>query len=143
MPGSVTAKLGEDIIDTARKQRYVSQPSARLAALIKELNRKIRVTLYEIKAEIHSRLVFGIGCITLILIGIGLGIRFRGGHLLTAFGISSIPAAALLVVIMMGKNITKNQFSQIGADMGIAFMWAGLILLTVFALVLYRRLQKN
>jgi lipopolysaccharide export LptBFGC system permease protein LptF len=143
MPGSVTAKLGEDIIDTARKQRYVSQPSARLTAIIKELNRKIRVTLYEIKAEIHSRLVFGIGCITLILIGIGLGIRFRGGHLLTAFGISSVPAAALLVVIMAGKNITQNQHSELGANVGVGFMWAGLLLLTAFAFVLYRKLQKN
>ncbi len=143
LPSSVTAKLGEDIIDAARKHRYIREPSAQLAGLIKELDRKIRVTLFEIKAEIHSRLVFGIGCITLILIGIGLGIRFRGGHLLTAFGISSIPAAALLIFIMMGKNITQNQRSILGADLGVGFMWAGLIILTVFALVLYRKMLKN
>jgi lipopolysaccharide export LptBFGC system permease protein LptF len=143
LPNSVAAKLGENIIDTAREHRYVSQPSEQLTVLIKELNRKIRVTLFEIKAEIHSRLVFGIGCITLILIGIGLGIRFRGGHLLTAFGISSIPAAALLIFIMMGKNITQNQRSIVGANLGISFMWAGLMILTVFAIMLYRKLQKN
>lgn len=143
LPNSVAAKLGENIIDTAKKHRYVSQPSAQLAALVKELGRKIRVTLFEIKAEIHSRLVFGIGCITLILIGIGLGIRFRGGHLLTAFGVSSIPAAALLIFVMAGKNITKNQFSGIGADLGVGFMWAGLIFLTAFAFVLYKKMQKN
>ncbi len=143
LPNSITAKLGENIVDTAREHQYIPKPSAQLTALIKELNRKIRVTLFEIKAEIHSRLVFGIGCITLILIGIGLGIRFRGGHLLTAFGISSIPAAALLVVIMMGKNITQNRFSELGANLGVGFMWAGLVVLTVFAFVLYRKLQKN
>jgi lipopolysaccharide export LptBFGC system permease protein LptF len=143
LPNSVSAKLGEDVIDTARKHRYILRPSAQLTGLIKELNRKIRVTLFEIKAEIHSRLIFGIGCITLILIGIGLGIRFRGGHLLTAFGISSIPAAALIVFIMMGKNITQNQRSIVGADLGVSFMWAGLAILTVFALVLYRKMLKN
>jgi lipopolysaccharide export LptBFGC system permease protein LptF len=143
LPDSVTAKLGEDIIDTARKHQYVSQPSAQLTALIKELDRKIRVTLFEIKAEIHSRLVFGLGCVTLIIIGIGLGIRFRGGHLLTAFGVSSIPAAALLVFIMMGKNITQNQRSVVGADLGVGFMWAGLVVLTVFALVLYKKMLKS
>lgn len=143
LPSSVTAKLGEDIIDTAEKHRYIPKPSKRLTELIKELKRKIRVTLFEIKAEIHSRLVFGIGCITLIIIGIGLGIRFRGGHLLTAFGVSSIPAAALAVFIMMGKNITKNQRSGIGADMGVGFMWAGLVILTVFAFKLYRKMLKN
>ena len=143
LPDSVTAKLGEDIIGVVRNHKYIPQPSPQLEALIKELNRKIRVTLFEIKAEVHSRLVFGIGCITLIIIGIGLGIRFKGGHLLTAFGVSSIPAAALLVFIMMGKNITRNQRSMIGADLGVTFMWAGLIILTIFAFVLYRKLLKN
>jgi Na+/H+ antiporter NhaC len=62
---------------------------------------------------------------------------------LTAFGVSSIPAAALLVFIMMGKNITQNQRSVVGADLGVSFMWAGLAILTVFALVLYRKMLKN
>jgi lipopolysaccharide export LptBFGC system permease protein LptF len=143
LPATISAKLGENIIATVNEHRYVRQPSEQLTALITELNRKIRVTLFEIKAEIHSRVVFGIGCITLIIIGIGLGIKFRGGHLLTAFGASSIPAAGLLVFIMMGKNMARNQFSQAGADMGIGLMWIGLVLLTVFAFVLYRKLFRN
>jgi lipopolysaccharide export LptBFGC system permease protein LptF len=143
LPDSVTAKLGDNIIDTAEHHRYIAAPSSKLEGNIKELKRKIRVTLMEIKAEIHSRLVFGLGCITLILIGIELGIKFRGGHLLTAFGVSSIPAAALLVFIMTGKNITKNHPVYIGADLGVSFMWAGLLILTIFAVVLYRKLLKN
>ncbi|MGA2915188.1 MAG: LptF/LptG family permease [Sedimentisphaerales bacterium] len=143
LPQTVTAKLGEDIIGTVKAHRYVSQPSSRFEALAKELERKIRVTLFEIKAEIHSRLVFGIGCITLIIIGIGLGIRLRGGHLLTAFGVSSIPAAALMIFILMGENITRNRHSVLGANLGISFMWAGLLILTIFALILYRKLMRN
>lgn len=143
LPGSITAKLGEDIIATVEEHKYVPQPSAQLEAMIKEVKRKIRVTLFEIKAEIHSRLVFGIGCITLIIIGIGLGIRFRGGHLLTAFGVSSIPAAVLLVFIMMGKNITKSQATDLKAGIGIGLMWFGLLTLTMFALMLYRKLLRN
>jgi hypothetical protein len=143
LPESVTAKLGDDIIDTAEKHSYITAPSPRLTALIKDMNRKIRVTLMEIKAEIHSRLVFGIGCITLIVIGIELGIKFRGGHLLTAFGVSAIPAAALLVIIMTGKNITRNHAVHVGADLGVSFMWAGLLVLTIFAVSLYRKMLKN
>lgn len=143
LPQTVTAKLGEDIIGTVRARKYISQPTSRFDSLAREMDRKIRVTLFEIKAEIHSRLVFGIGCITLIIIGIGLGIRFRGGHLLTAFGVSSIPAAALLVFIMMGKNIALNQKTMINANTGIIFMWAGLFILTVYAFIIYRRLLKN
>lgn len=143
LPDSITAKLGENIISTADKHSFLDQPSPKLQKLIKDMNRKIQRTLLEIKAEIHSRLVFGIGCITLILIGTELGIRFRGGHLLTAFGVSSIPAAALLIFIMTGKNITKNQLSVAGADFGIALMWIGLAVLSIIALALYRKLLKN
>ncbi|MHC4171307.1 MAG: LptF/LptG permease family protein, partial [Planctomycetota bacterium] len=65
-----------------------------------ELEREIRKTLVEIKSEVHSRLVFGTGCVPMILIGIGLGIIKKGGHLLTAFGASCVPAAVLIVCIM-------------------------------------------
>ncbi|MDD5134715.1 MAG: LptF/LptG family permease [Phycisphaerae bacterium] len=143
LPGSVMAKLGEDVIATVEQHKYIPQPSPQLAILIQDLSRKIRVTFLEIEAEIHSRLVFGIGCISLILSGIGLGIRFRGGHLLTAFGVSSIPAAVLLIFIMAGKNITKNQSSEAGAGFGVAFMWIGLLVLTIYAFVLYRKLLRN
>ncbi|MBN1787676.1 MAG: LptF/LptG family permease [Sedimentisphaerales bacterium] len=143
LPTTVAAKLGENIIETVKQHRYLQQPTGQLESLITELNRKIMVTLFEIKAEIHSRMVFGIGCITIIIIGIGLGIRFRGGHMLTAFGVSSIPAAGLLVFIMAGKNMATNQFSQVSADMGVAIMWIGLVILTIFAFVLYRGLFRS
>ncbi|NIA17181.1 MAG: LptF/LptG family permease, partial [Planctomycetes bacterium] len=143
MPDNISAKLGEDIIKTVRQHYYLSNPSSHFTAMVTEMNRKIRVTMAEIAAEIHSRLVFGLGCIILILIGIGLGIRLKGGHLLTAFGTSAIPAAALLVFIMMGRNITANQTSSVGADTGVIFMWSGLGILVLFTVWLYRKLLKS
>lgn len=143
LPNTISSKLGQDIIATANKCSSLDVQSPRLTGLVKEMNRKIVVTFREIEAEIHSRLVFGIGCISLILIGTELGIRFRGGHLLTAFGISSIPAAALLVFIMMGKNMTKNQHGMTGNNTGIIVMWAGLLLLSFIAFYFYRKLIKN
>ena len=77
----------------------------------------------------------------MILIGIGLGIIKKGGHLLSAFGASCVPAAVLIVCIMMGKNITKNLGSQ--SIPGIALMWGGLVLLSLLAVVIYHRLLKN
>jgi lipopolysaccharide export LptBFGC system permease protein LptF len=143
LPDAVAEKLGEDIIATATEHKFLDQPSPAFGTMIENMNHRINRTFLEIKAEIHSRLVFGIGCITLILIGTELGIRFKGGHLLTAFGISSIPAAALLIFIMMGKNIMKNQKSVAGADMGVILMWSGLALLTIISFMLYRKLLKN
>ncbi|MHC4641009.1 MAG: LptF/LptG family permease [Planctomycetota bacterium] len=115
--------------------------SSKLRGLQKKLQSEIRNTLVEIEAEIHTRLVFGIGCVSLIMIGIGLGIILKGGHLLSAFGASSIPAAVLIVCIMMGKNITKNPGAQAGS--GILFMWGGLVFLSVLAVGIYHKLLKN
>jgi lipopolysaccharide export LptBFGC system permease protein LptF len=117
------------------------KPSSILQELQNKLQRKIQRTFVEIKAEIHSRLVFGIGCVLLIMIGIGLGIMKKGGHLLSAFGVSSVPAAVLIVCIMMGKNITKNPGAQ--AVSGIILMWASLVLLLSLAVVIYHKLLKN
>jgi len=116
-------------------------PSSKLRGLQNTLQREIQNTLAEIEAEIHSRLVFGIGCVSLIMIGIGLGIILRGGHLLSAFGASSVPAAVLILCIMMGRNITKNPKAQAGS--GILLMWAGLVFLSLLAVGIYRRLLKN
>jgi len=116
-------------------------PSPELKSLQSGLQRKIQKTLIEIKAETHSRLVFGVGCITLILIGMGLGIILKGGHLLSAFGVSSVPAAVLVVCIIMGKNLTKNPHAK--ADIGTVLMWSGLVLLSLLAVLMYRRLLKS
>ena len=116
-------------------------PSSMLAAMQKELDLEIRGALVDIKAEMNSRLVFGIGCIPMIMIGIGLGIIKKGGHLLSAFGVSCIPAVVLIVTIISGKHITENITTQ-GVS-GILVMWAGLACLTVLAALIYARLSRS
>ena len=117
------------------------QPSESLVSLESRLAREIRRALVRIKAEIHTRLVFGTGCIPMILIGIGLGIIKKGGHLLSAFGASCIPAAVLIVCMMSGKNLIKSQGSE--SITGVALMWAGLVFLILLVAIIYHRLLKN
>ncbi|MHC4123250.1 MAG: LptF/LptG family permease [Planctomycetota bacterium] len=105
------------------------------------LQKTITKTLLAINAELHSRLVFGIGCVPMILIGIGLGIIKKDGHLLSAFGASVVPALLLIVCIMMGKNVAKNVGSQAGS--GVLMMWIGLFVLCMLAGWIYRKLLKN
>ena len=107
----------------------------------KELVRKVARTLTDIKAEVNSRLVFGIGCVPMILIGIGLGILQRGGHLLSAFGASCLPAAVLIVTIISGKNITKNLGVQNSS--GVVIMWAGLAFLLLLTAFIYGKLRRS
>lgn len=117
------------------------EPSQTLIALQNGLKREIQITKLEIKSEIHSRLVFGIGCVAMILIGIGLGIIKRGGHLLSAFGASCVPAAVLIVCIMSGKQLTENLGAQ--TISGVAIMWAGLLFLCLLTVGIYHHLLKN
>lgn len=114
-----------------------SGPSVELKKLQYELRKSVKQTLSEISAELHSRLVFGIGCVPMILIGIGLGVIKRGGHLLSAFAASCLPAALLILAIISGKNVTENLGSQ--SISGIVIMWAGLAILTLLAVVIYRK----
>jgi lipopolysaccharide export LptBFGC system permease protein LptF len=147
VPASVTDRFKTpDILKEINPQAVtiglnIAGPSDDLIKLQKQLQRKIDQMMSDISADIHSRLVFGIGCVTLIMIGIGLGIILRGGHLLTAFAASSLPALALISCIMMGKNIMENSQSVMSA--GAWLMWAGLIVLTVLCLGLYRYLLKH
>ncbi len=117
------------------------QPSPALTSLQSKLDRLIRKTFVEIKAEIHSRLVFGTGCVPMIMIGIGLGILKKGGHLLSAFGASCVPAAVLIVCIMSGKQLTQNLNAQTVS--GVALMWAGMGFLALLALGIYTRLLRH
>ena len=116
-------------------------PDKRLLALQDQLQKRITRTLTSIGSEINSRLVFGIGCVTLIMIGIGLGIVLKGGHLLTAFAASAAPALVFISCIIMGKNSAENPSSRI--IFGIPMMWAGLIILSLLGLELYRRLLRH
>ncbi len=145
LPDNIKDRLGEDVLGAVTaidsNESVLKRPSQHLIESQKLVQRKIRSTLAAINAELNSRLVFGIGCIPLILIGTALGILLKGGHLLTAFGASSIPAGILIVCIMMGKNITKNASSQ-GLS-GVFLMWSGLVILSVIGVVIYRKLLRT
>ena len=78
----------------------------------------------------------------MILIGIGLGIIKKGGHLLTAFGASCVPAAVLISFYYDGKKYCEKP-DGFGGNLGLLFMWVGLILLALLAYVIYRRLLRS
>ncbi len=146
LPKAVTDKfVTTDILETVSpasiKSALRKEPSNELKTLQNRLQRKIQSTLANIRAELHSRLAFGIGCVPLIMIGIGLGIILKGGHLLSAFGASSLPAAVLVVCIMSGYQIARNLGAQAGS--GIGLMWTGLVILFPLAVVIYHRLLRN
>ncbi|MBE0536721.1 MAG: LptF/LptG family permease [Phycisphaerae bacterium] len=146
LPQDIQSALAEahvlDAIDgLGTPGSLLAAPSHLLLQLRQQVTRKIARTILEINAEVHSRLVFGLGCTLLILTGIALGVIFKGGHLLTAFGASSVPGAVLVIFIMTGKEFTKNP--SISMITGIIVMWTGLGVLILLALSVYRKLLKT
>lgn len=120
-----------------------SKPSNILLNSLNKVEDRIWRTSKTITAEIHTRLVFGIGCITLVLFAIALGIIFKGGHILSAFGASAIPAGILVTCMMSGRELTKTKNAAMPESTGVMVMWAGLIILSIAAVVIYRKLTKT
>ena len=135
------ASLLEIISEEKISQNLSAGPSRELKTLLANLKNRIKKVEASIRAETHWRLSLGIGCIPLVLIGIGLGIIKKGGHLLSAFGTSSIPAAILVVCIMSGKNIIENSGSIAG--LGELIIWAGPAVLILITVILYGVLLKH
>lgn len=115
--------------------------SEALAGHLDDLETHIRWNQTKIIGTIHSRLVFGIGCIPMIIIGTGLGILKRGGHLLTAFGTSCLPALILIVGIICGKHVAENPQST--PTLGLSIMWGGLGVLAIVTLGVHKQLHRH
>jgi lipopolysaccharide export LptBFGC system permease protein LptF len=116
-------------------------PSSILAGQLRALEHVIARTEAAIRSEMNSRLVFGVGCIPMILIGIALGIIQRGGHLLGAFGASCVPAAVLGAAIISGKRLTESTTAH--GPGGILVMWGGVAFLVLLTAWIYRRLLRQ
>ncbi|MCK4623746.1 MAG: LptF/LptG family permease, partial [Phycisphaerae bacterium] len=75
-------------------------------------------------AEMHQRLAYGISCLLMVMLGAALGLVFRGGEALVAFAISAGPASAVIVLMLMGKQLIANP--GVPEGYGIAVIWGGI-----------------
>jgi lipopolysaccharide export LptBFGC system permease protein LptF len=123
------------------QSRLLPEPSPQFEGLRKKLRTICDTLQLEIDIEIHSRLAFGVCCVALVLLGAGLGIVFRSGHLLTAFGISCIPTSICLITIFTGKHIAERGGVNLG--MGIAFLWSGIAIIMIGNIFLFRYLMRR
>ncbi|MBN1845590.1 MAG: LptF/LptG family permease [Sedimentisphaerales bacterium] len=123
-----------DIVD-------LDQPSPYLGFLFERFGKECQELSTDIELELHSRLAFGVACLTLVLLGAALGIVFRSSHLLTAFGVSFIPAALCLITIFTGKHIAQqNNAAPLG---GICFLWSGIFAVALANALIYKALLRR
>jgi len=119
----------------------LQNPSPYLAGLYQKVKEESIELDTDIRVELHSRLAFGVGCVVLVLLGAALGILFRSSHLLTAFGISFIPAAMCLITIFTGKHIAEGNSAQ--PEGGIVFLWTGIAVVIAANGIIYKTLFRR
>ncbi len=103
---------------------------------LKRLRKQRSKYLHQIYAEINVRTVYSISVLVLAILGAALGMIYRGGHLLVAFGISFVPTLFVVVLTILGKNIAKGESTLL---VGLAIMWLGLIIVTSVDYVVLKR----
>lgn len=141
LPEKIKKQLGSNKLAAVNSVLENKNSSADLMNMSNLVREGILETQASVVSEINLRLVFGIGSIILVLLSIGLGIKFKGGHLLTAFGVSIIPAGFLMVSILGGKEMAKSvEMGRLNS--GIFMMWGGLVVLIVVMVMVYRKLLR-
>jgi lipopolysaccharide export LptBFGC system permease protein LptF len=142
LPDQVRQRLEQiDIRDLAQRGTEVTE-NVGLQQEIQRLRQDVmpRVVLGVI-AEIHARMAYGVGCFLLVALGAALGTCFRGGQLISAFTISVIPAAILVLMILMGKRIVDNP--DVSQSVGVSIIWSGVALLAVADALAYGYLLRK
>ena len=94
-------------------------------------------------SELHGRVAYCVSCFLLVAMGAALGVVFRGGQLISAFTLSVIPSAFIIVMIIMGKQLIRNTAVQGSTYWGILAIWAGIAVLFVANVVVYTRLSRR
>lgn len=107
-----------------------------VAKVREEAFRWRRDVVLRIIATIHERIAFSLSIPALVVLGTALAIILRGSHVLTAFGVSFLPALAIIITIVMGKQLAQNPGSHL---MGLTVLWSGVALVMALDVVTLTR----
>jgi len=136
--GQMTALSDEELVYPKGPLPDNSSVLQARALVEKLLDRKVA----QIDSLIHFRSAWAVSALPLILLAAMLGIRFRGGQVLTAFGVSCIPAFIVFLVLLLGRNQASNPQGSLHSH-GLAMMWGIDALVSLLAVVAaYRTVDR-
>jgi len=92
-------------------------------------------------AEMHGRYAMIVTCVLLVILGAALGLRFRYGHILTAFFISMGPALFAIFAILMGTKLVRGNPEDMHALTWI--VWSGNIVVAGIDAVFVGRMLRR
>ena len=121
-------------------EAYTKDP--KVLVKLKELtNSRIPKIVGEIIAEMHSRIAFGLSCMLLVTLGAALGVIFKGGQVISAFAITVIPAAGIIIMILMGKQLIANP--KASDFIGFIAIWGGIVAIGIINVLIFYRLSRK
>jgi lipopolysaccharide export LptBFGC system permease protein LptF len=94
----------------------------------------------DITGIIHSRLAFSASVLVTLVLAAGLGIICRGGQMMTAFAISFIPGLLVVVMNLMGRQLTEKFSTHLA---GIIVIWAAIGLVAIADAVVLAKFVKR
>jgi len=127
-----------DLYDDPRK--LTSNPKI-IQAVDNLKNKRIPRLRSNLIAELHVRVAYGASCFLMVAMGAALGLMLKGGQFISAFAISAVPASAVIVMLLMGKEMVRNP--GVNETAGLACIWGGIGLLLVANLVIYAHLARK
>ncbi len=89
----------------------------------------------KVGALIHFRLGVCGNVLVAIVMGAILGVMFRGSHMLAAFGLSVVPGAIAVILLVMGKQLGEHEAAE---PVGRFVTWGGMAALAAADLVILR-----
>lgn len=101
---------------------------------------EVRGAARRITGILHARAAFSASVLLLVPLGAALGIIFRGAQPLSAFGVSFLPALFVTVTIIMGRQLTENESTEV---LGVGVVWSGLVLLAVVDIVVTTKVVRR
>ncbi|MBL8877707.1 MAG: LptF/LptG family permease [Phycisphaerales bacterium] len=84
---------------------------------------------------LNFRIAFGSSALVTILMGAALGAIFRGAKALAAFGLACLPFASVLIIMVMGRQLTETRATHI---VGPYVIWGGLAVGAIVDLLMLR-----
>jgi hypothetical protein len=96
--------------------------------------------VHKIGGILHMRMAYSSCAMVLVVLGAALGAIVRGGQVLTAFGVSFIPAMFVIVAIIMGRQLAENTNT---ASIGVAIIWGSMLVTAALNPVIIWRFMRR
>ena len=104
------------------------------------LRKDVTKMYLDVVSIIHSRLAFSSSVFVMLVLAAGLGIIFRGGQLLTAFAVSFLPGLFVVVMNIMGRQLSENVGTHY---IGLGVMWLAIVAVAVADFVVLTRFLRR